>query len=63
MINFDQIAKLEWGESSSLGGFSNIMDILQGLESGLVLETFTGHKENVMSTVISLTNKNYLLYK
>ena len=47
-------------ESSSLGGISVIVDILQGVDSGLVLKNFTDHKENMMSIEIIPTNNNIL---
>ena len=40
-----------------MGGVSVIVDIVQGVDSGLVLKNFTDHKDNVMSIEISPTKK------
>ena len=56
--NFDWILELAQGNSSSLYGVSEIMDILRCVESGLVLKPFPDTKVHVMSIKKSPTNNN-----
>ena len=56
MSNFELIFLLAQGESSYLGEVSAIMDIIRGVDSGLVLKNVTDHKDNVMSIKIIPTN-------
>ena len=46
------------GEISPLGGVSAIVDIIRGVDSGVVLKKMTDHKGNVMSIEIIPTNNN-----
>ena len=55
---FGWILELVQGGISSLGIFYTIMDILWGVESGLVLKTSPDHKVNLMSIENSPTNNN-----
>ena len=48
------------GDSSSLGGVSAIVDILWGVDSGLVLKKITYYMDNVMSIEIIPTNNNII---
>ena len=46
------------GEISPLGGVSAIVDIIRGVDSGVVLKKMTDHKGNVMSIEIIPTNND-----
>ena len=59
--NFDQNLVLTQGESSSLGGFSAIMDIIWDVDSGFILRTFPDHKVNYMSNETCPTNNNLFI--
>ena len=56
--NFERFVELARVESSSLGVFSSLMDILWGVDPGLILKTFPNRKGTVMSIENIPTNNN-----
>ena len=60
--NFELVVELAQVESYSLGGVSTIMDIVWGVDSGLVLKNFPDHKSNLISIGNSQTkNKIFVI--
>ena len=52
MSNFECIFELGQDESSLLGGVFIIMDIIWGVESGLVFKIFLDQKGNALSAAV-----------